>query len=452
MVVACYHESQPFLSIIVIEGHARIMKAKNLTSAFNALDPRAPITPDKVNTLFVERVGSPARKMELQLRHGDNPRKLLFIGHPGSGKSSELAFLSRLLRDKFVSVFAKLYQFYDGSNVMPAEVLHAILLRLANQVTELEDDGQDQASPIVISHLRNLYNAIKQTAKRDELTSPMPTRRTPEVAARLKAWIVEIEAKIKTEARTRTDVQEWLEGREHELIENINDLCQSIEQQKNKRLLLVVEELDKFNIKNSRTLFLDHSTSLLAPRPSMIYTLQVEMRYQVEFPTLIQRFGSAHFLPNIAVRDRDGVEDSSGIKTLVEILGKRLALAQVFAGGLAERCAFLSGGHVRTLIQLAQEAILVALSRSHSLVEHDDVETAAQSLRNDFGLGLNASLRGRLWQRRQADNKSLEGPDEDLQKLLHNNSLLEYSNSDFWVDVMPLVEPLLKRVARDDDD
>ena len=61
---------------------------------------------------------------------------MLFVGHRGAGKSSELSFLSTLLRERLLSIPIPLYNIFQSPSVSHTEVLLAMNLRLIRAATD----------------------------------------------------------------------------------------------------------------------------------------------------------------------------------------------------------------------------------------------------------------------------------------------------------------------------
>ena len=81
------------------------MKATDLRQALNFLDPERPLyAEDQLRDWFVARPASPIDDLAILLQETDDPQKVLFTGHRGSGKTTELAKLSQRLRDRFFIV------------------------------------------------------------------------------------------------------------------------------------------------------------------------------------------------------------------------------------------------------------------------------------------------------------------------------------------------------------
>jgi len=368
--------------------------------------------------------------------------KLLFVGHRGAGKSSEMAYLASLIEDELVSVPVPLYNIFQSPAVSHAEVVLAMNLRLLRVATDDHVVPRGVVNEVWEGYLRDRYLGLKrwlfgETSAADEGTGS--------VTVKLNAFAVELESRIGTESSTRQQVRERLQDRVSEMIRQIGDLVQQLSTKLGKRLLLVVEDLDKFDRKETRELFLEHSRTLTMPAVNVIYSFPVAMRYTDDFPEIQKGFDGAYFLPNIALKRRDGSADPQGLRKAREILTRRVAVA-LFEPATLDAIVRLSGGHVKTLIQLAQQAVLNAIVAEREAVDSDHLKAAAARLRDDYVTLLAGEQIALLRAARDDPNKDLADMNEQKQRLLYNGSLLEFGNTRGpWGDINPIVAEILDR-------
>jgi len=79
------------------------MRAKTLKEALNIFDPERPLrTEEELRQYFIERASSPLQELVLLFQNTDSSQKILFTGHRGSGKSTELSKLTSLLQHQYL--------------------------------------------------------------------------------------------------------------------------------------------------------------------------------------------------------------------------------------------------------------------------------------------------------------------------------------------------------------
>jgi len=120
----------------------------------------------------------------------------------------------------------------------------------------------------------------------------------------------------------------------------------------------------------------------------------------------------------------------------------RRAQSDLFEAGIADKLISASGGVMRYLIGLVQEAALNASGRGAMRIEDRDAERAISEVRKDFEAALHSDDYPYL-ARRHEDH--LLSSDDQLQGLLRLRALLEYENGGTWCEVHPVALPLVER-------
>jgi hypothetical protein len=405
------------------------MPAQTLREALNALDPEQALsTEELLDQYFVPRPASPIEDLRFLLEDANTPQKVLFTGHRGSGKSTELAKLSQGLDGAFRVVrysARSLLNLYDLTYV---DVLLSLGLELIRSATN-DDLGLN-------TDLLQQIGSFAQEVSR-ETESGYSDR--GEAGVELNLWAVKLAGKLGTEVATRVRVRENVQYRISDLLENIELLVQELERVDGRRVLAIVEDLDKINLETARQLFYQYAVSMLAPALSVIYTFPTALRHDNDFIQVEAGCPNVYILPNLKPERRDGSLDQAGLDSLREILIRRVDAA-LFTPDALTQLAELSSGIPRELIALSRQASLEARKRQQSVIDEVAVAGAARRRRNDYQVLLTSEqleLLARIRQSKRVEN------DEGHRALLHNLSALEFRNDDIWYDVHPLVRPLL---------
>ena len=110
-----------------------------------------------------------------------------------------------------------------------------------------------------------------------------------------------------------------------DLLERLNDLLDDLRQNTGKRILVIVDGLDKmFDLGQVRTLFLYGANALLEPRCRAIYTIPIALYYTNDFQQVRLSFHCNYSLPNVKVRSRNGEPCPEGKNMLMEVLERRM--------------------------------------------------------------------------------------------------------------------------------
>lgn len=417
-----------------------IYPVNNLADAFLALDPRQPLRRFELDRLFVSRPDSPTPELETELRLRPQGLKQLFVGHMGSGKSTELTYLAAQLAEDFISVHIPIYEIYQKPDIDHTELIYAMNLRLIQEATDESVVPRGVVTQAWEKLLEGVYLRLKRGLFGEQ---PIPADKNKSITVKLAVLAAELETKIGTEDYTRKQVREQYAGNVSELIEQINDLAAKIRQITNKHVILMVDGLEKFNLDDMKQLFVGHSRSLTAPRPAVIYTFPIALRHTDDFRSVQQAFDQVHFLPNFSVNHRDGSPDSTGRAKLTELVSRRV-IDSLFDENVLITAVEYSGGHVKTLLQLLQQATLLAIVAKAEIIGADHLQQAARRLRDTYMVMLRRDDHDILRGVRQDRDKDLTEAGGEKERLLYNGSLLEYRNTRGpWIDVNPIVGQLL---------
>lgn len=408
------------------------MKADNLVQALNIFNPkRALLTQQELDNYFVERPRGLVVEIENYLRSAEERVKLLFTGHRGSGKSTELSKLASLLSDKFFIVNFSITETLNLFDLNYVDVLLTMALKLFQKAHQHKVKINELL-------LQDVYNWFT-----NEITKEMVIE-IPEVAslsANLNLLALKIEGKFGSEISTRTIMRERVEPRLSELIEKINLAISEIERKTKKSVLIIIEDIDKTDLDRARHLFFDHSISLLKIDCRVSYTFPIALRYSNDFSQIRQTF--CHFvLPNVKIIDKQGNMDETGYHTLKTVILKRMEEGLISKEAL-EEVIKLSGGLMVELVGLIHRAANYSLTKKKEAIDLESVHRMANEIRNDY----RALLRPEHYQtlKQVSEDKAKRIMNEEIiQELLHNLSLLEYRNDDTWGDVHPIVKSLLE--------
>lgn len=388
--------------------------AKTLEDALNTLDTDA-LGGEDLGAFYVKRPRLKTAQLVNELKQTKTHRKFLFIGHRGGGKSTELTHVAGELCGQFNVVTVPVYSVFQSGELTHEELVFAIYSRLATEAV-----NQRWMEAGLLPKVREAFLDEAREKVSRWLFGPGASGGTSEssLTAKIEWWGVELEQKIAFDG----DIRAKLKGKAGEFLKLIDRFLAEIQEATSRPVLLIVEDLDKFDLKATEALFFDHAQTLLRPQASIIYTFPISMRFSDRFSNIGQQF-TAYFLPNIATRHRNGDPDIEGMDLLREIIVRRAEASLLDPGVLdylVER-----GGVVRELIKLARNAVNNAstLSASRVTMEHA-VDAFADAMRTRQSI-----LRpGDYPLLEQYDGKPVANT-PDIQRLLFNGSLLEYQNT-----------------------
>ncbi|MDG4551825.1 MAG: hypothetical protein P9F19_03050 [Candidatus Contendobacter sp.] len=426
--------------------------AQDIARVYRQCDPARPLEPGDPRYVPCENTrgeGDLIAQLTNAIRWSETPLHLLFSGHRGGGKSTELLRLQKNLAEPpagedqfFVVYFEADQEDIDVNDVDFPDLLLAIIRQVGKA---LRERANVELRPTWLSRfVGDLKRFLGSEVEFEKLE--------------LDAQIAKFTATIKSSPDARLKIREVLEPNVSSLIQAANDLLdEAVIRLKDKgyrNLALIVDNLDRIvlrdlegGITTHERLFLNRGSQLHALRCHVVYTLPISMVYSPKATALMNIFGrDPAVLPMVKVANQDDSDNPDGMDALRKIVLKRLNAANITQWINAfdsldtwDYLCRMSGGHLRNLLILIRSACTVAGALP---LTRRVIEQAVMGISNDFERALNHPDFFKTL--RDIDRtKELPGSKDD-QMLLYNLSVLEYLNGEVWYVVNPAVKALDK--------
>ena len=388
-----------------------------------------------------------------------------FIGNRGSGKSSFLLNLEK----KFTveKVFTPVHIYLDPSLESDCEYSD-LFLWMVDQIAaafQLLGHPVDDAalSKIVIWFADKTYSSQTEwkkeigleTSAEAEAKTGLPYIFSIKLLARLKSMVSGSEA-------TRKEIRRKAQNYASELLELVNEFLDHSHDKlraagKPARLLIVQDNLDRIrSAEKARQLFDSGADMLLGLRADVIYTAPLAIN--IAPLNLANVFQHVFTMPNVKLWQQNGERHDQGVNDLVKLVGKRLSVPDVF--DTQATLLFLidqSGGSVRELLRLLDEAQLDAQVDGKTQVDMASARTAAKKLATQFVrllqpgsayypilAAIHQTKRGYDPADGLATVTTVAAARAFFSELIGMGCVLEYNGDDSWYDVLPPVRDTLQ--------
>ncbi|MBW4582178.1 MAG: ATP-binding protein [Tildeniella nuda ZEHNDER 1965/U140] len=423
-----------------------------LDDIFNALEPYKPLEasdPAYVDCDAVRGDGDILDDLGNRIRKSRQTTYQLYSGHRGAGKSTELLRLKGSLETEgcFVVYFSAIEEDVNSGDIEYTDILLACTSHL---LTELKRTANTKP---LQDWLKERWEDLKDLAQTKVSLEGLDA----EVAVN---QFAKLTANLRTEPTLRSRIREKINPHTPTLIKALNEFIQDAKTklpEGKTKLVLIVDNLDRIapiydersGRSNHEEIFIDRSEQLKALDCHIIYTIPFAILFSKWANDLNQNYNDSKILPMIMVRSPDGEIHAPGVATIKQILAQRIQPfaadldleTEIFESAAAlERLCLMSGGHVRGLLRLAQEAV----NRTETLpISAKAVQRAITEERDSYR---------RAVEEHQWDLLAAVSRDKQIQhdmahrSLLFNLCLLEYSYLDehgeklTWYDVHPLIE------------
>ena len=424
-----------------------------LDKMYNAFDPFDPLEagdPAYVDCREVRGDEDIRTGLGNKIRRAKRTTCQLYAGHRGAGKSTELLRLKQYLETKD---FWVVYFGADAQDIDPEETQYPdILLACTRHVLESLQDSADT------SPLRNWLGRLWEELRDLALTKIAFDGLTVEAQI---AQFAKLTANLRAVPTMRQQIREKVNPHTVTLIEALNEFIRDAKKQLpegRSQLAVIVDNLDRIvpvaqesGRTNHDEIFVDRCEQLKALDCHLVYTIPISMADSKRAADLRDIYGDLQILPMIMVQTREGDIYEPGLNKVKEAIAKRVEPfaekrnleSDIFdSADTVTKLCLMSGGHVRNLLQLVQEAVN----------NTDDLPISARAVQR-------AIAQARDAYRRTVENE--EWPilaevfgskrilnDNRYRSLSFKRCLLEYSdlysegNMQRWYDVHPLIRDI----------
>lgn len=387
---------------------------------------------------LLRRLGVDPQTLELKAER-DN-LYLLFCGHRGCGKSTELRRLRATLDrpDKFCVVFLDAVRRLDTNNLQYADVLFA----LAQQLLKRIEQEAVAVDPVFLTRLESWF--------KERIESHAATK---DFAAEIKAGVsaesgipflgrlfASITNSIKVNSTYKDELRRVLKNSFSEFAEAFNQLIAEAEAKlkehdKGRKLLFIVDGTDRLSGEDSDRFFIYDVHQLQLIQSNFIYCAPISLTY--EGSQVYQNFSHISRLPMIKLAEKgDSTPLEDGYQAMRNMIYRRADKTLFDAEETVNYLIAYSGGHPRDLLRLLGYAFEFADGERFDRVA---AEKAVRQLANDYRRILEAEDFRLLWEIDQAPADRTQNSPQ-ARHLLFNLALLEYN--DYWWQSHPVVRSL----------
>ena len=421
---------------------------------YAAFDPTMRVEFDD-GDLYVGRPGAVAQSIVDDLRLGLDPLgKWVVCGAMGSGKSSEIVQLARLLSDSHAVIGLDLPRSVARvDRLAPAEVLYLIGLAAIRAARDL---WKHDISTETVAELHASFSPLLNESAREinpgevlqgvalltahALGSSTMVAVTG-VAARAAAGLVPGKLKFARGTTLGGSARPMKDGDPD--LERLQAAVDGVlaEIAIYRPPVVLVDGLDKIQeLRPIRDLF-SGSQLLSLPHAPVVYTGPITLMLATEWQQVAGRVHRARLTnvisrrpdpPHISV---DDVKIAAGVAALEEVVAyrlRRLSLVpdDIFSAGSLARLIAASGGLLRDLIQLVNRAIRWCLRHDSGEITAQAVDEALIELRREYEITLNGKRVEELIY--VARNGEPSGNGDVSAELLLGGYVLPYANGRVW--------------------
>jgi len=424
--------------------------ATNLKDAYDICDPVKPLQREDLEKYYTPLLE--ARNTEaiaqvekiLEQQDANKFSTILFTGHRGCGKSTELRRIERHWQKDYLTIFLNVEDETDINDVEYIDIYLTVIRQVETALRKLKVNLNGEL-------IKSFENWFREIIKETEETVQLSINSEAEAklggeAPFLAKLLFKISGQIKNSTSEKTVIREKLIKEVTRMKADINLLLADgfkklrSKYPQYKGILVILDNLDRCPPEVSNKLFFDYAAQLQELHCTIIYTVPISILYSPR--GLSNSFGDPHIVPMVGIyeldRDRYPLNHNlKGLDAVAAIIEKRVDVSLLFASrDELLQLVKMSGGHVRQLMQLMQRACITASGRNHDQIQAEDVDYAVKQLQFSFERFTPKKYFKEL--ANIALTKEIE--DDDMgQQMLFSTAVLEYNGSDRWNYPNPLL-------------
>lgn len=430
---------------------------------YNALDFDKPITfgvpglvvnalSDKLYVQSIHGQDHRDRVQELadQIDFSESAGAYLFTGNRGTGKTTELLRLAKILSDYDCEVF-----YVDMSeylNMTQRIEISDFLISVLGAFSEKlgERIGHEPGKP---DFFERVWSFLQSEVQFTEIKLP--------------AGPVEFKAALNQNPSFKEDLQRGTRGFIEQLVKQARDfVLEAVKHIRVKRknqdhkVVLIVDSVERLRgvgdsedvrevFKSAETLFASHADKLRFTSLNIVYTVPPYLQALAGGLGAYYAGGQIYALPSVHVYEccpRPGespVVSEQGVRKMLAIVEKRFPdWPKFFSKDQLSRMALSSGGDLRDYFRMLRLTLVRAPDAPALPVPDSFLDDAENAVRNDM-LPIAADDRAWLQKIMSSHKPELRSLDAlpDFARLQQGKYLLHYCNGEDWYDVHPLLQP-----------
>ena len=421
-------------------------RIERFQQAFRNLQLQPLIKPEEISNFRVEYGYNWDALEQKVLNCSDYHQQIVFAGHRGCGKSTLLAEFAQRLDDRYFTVFFSIADLIEMSAINHINILFATAVQLMAKADDLQIDIEQAKKDEFFNWFR----------KRTNITESKTTGGA-ETGFDLFGLI---KLKLKTDNTIREEIKTDFIQDPRNLIDTLNLIAGEVELASGKKIVVIIDDLDKLDLVDVEKIFKQNLNILLQPNFIVIYTMPIAtirdgvLKKHIE-DAISNRIYVMPVLKLYAKGDSHKPTAPFVVKEmdkLQEILGKRID-DDLLPPDITLKIGLASGGVMRELIRIAQECcqlMLVDLKQKvRANIKIDDLKIddailteALDILRNDMAITL-SKIDREILKQTYLNYRPDDPKQQEFLDLLHNTYAIEYRNTESWYDLHPLIIPQL---------
>jgi energy-coupling factor transporter ATP-binding protein EcfA2 len=360
---------------------------------------------------------------------------VLFCGHRGCGKSTELNRIAQKLHrpDGYFVVQCNIVDDLDINDIEYVDILFLV----AQKIGERLHEESISINKRHIDDLRDFFQEriVKKVKKKDfeaSITTGLKSKLGFEFIG---AIFANFTSAFKTSSTYKEEVRMHVKNQFSMFRTIFNRMLDEIKQKLikkklGKNLLVIIDGTDRLTREDCDHIFINHASQLTQLETNFVYTVPIHLVYE---SNQVKNFYDAPFvLPNVILEVKRVKGEKPGRDAMKQLIYRRIHPGLFDSEKTVDYIIEMSGGHVRELLHILQEAFN---SSGTERFDREAVNKGIEMLKADYMRILSSDDYKRLVRLEKEKDKE---SDDIMKNLLFNSVVLEYN--DYWRKINPIVK------------
>ena len=424
----------------------------DIREALNVLNPKFDINecPNAYVKFEELRSNDHLNSLKIQLNilndslfNNNDYSKILFTGHTGSGKTTELKKLDKYLNnaDRYFTVFADVQDSFQITTFEQEDLYILLISKLVEKLNfEKIPFKQDKLNKLAndwIAEDREVENEIKKGIENNASLEAESGVDFGFMFWKLFSAKGNLKTAFSYDSSTSTKIRRKIKENKGEYIQRLNEILIEIRHavinsKKGLDILFIIDGVERLRYEKYdvyvNTFFRD-ARLLQELNTNFICCVPIETRYDIHIVPLITGLYKTYELPLINLSESSNPYFS-------ELINKRINKNDFFEQDVLEFIVQKSGGHPRQLIQLVEKALTYSIGNNGKI----NIEAAQKSC-DETGRLLRRLLTAKHIEILQSGE--FMNADKEVLELLFSLSLLEYNCTTNARKINPVLLPFI---------
>ena len=432
------------------------MKAQTLGEVIKYFNHQTPLTParkEEWESLYIDTNRLEIEWIKKELMEASSGHKLMFGGHAGNGKSTELNkfIYNPQIQKNFAVIKLDIQEILNPFDIEIVE----LLLTICFQVLSFAEQNNITPENYIKEQFQKMEGFFHDKLKIETTREKVKGKEigiNAEAGGGFKFPFLKFKSsfftKMRGEAVSRKLVRDEYRPRLNELIDLVKDLITDIKSKlKGKEPLIIIDGLDRTSVNAAEKLFAEDGQSIsLLDNVTMLLTVPISLIHSVKSSTIEATIGKMHVLKNMRLLNKNKKRDKKAGENweiMEKAIRQRMETAQLISNEALKIAIHYSGGVFRLLIDLIATAAVLSSTLEGTVIGKKDMEDAVNQHRIKKARPLNRD-HWEILLEIDEHKKFIGKMDEKRLELLLGLFALEYINGDEWYSVNPLLESRLK--------